>query len=140
MKRSDSSRMQGVTLIEVMLVIAIATSLTLMVMKQYQMMKRDSDVQQVNYNVDQIMDAAARYYQANCRVQVDATTGQVVGTAGTLDPAHAPPPSNPFIITVAALRAAGYLTAVLPPNPIVNEAGANNGYMVQFNQVTPIPD
>lgn len=138
---SKQSRSQeGVTLLEVMLALAIGSSIVMLGVKHYKTVKVDSDTHQLVYNVDQIFQAAAEYYQANCRRQVSPTTGAVVGTAGTLDPDYTPAPTNPYSVTVASLISEGYLTAALPLNPLVNNAGTNGGYFVQFNRVSPDAD
>jgi prepilin-type N-terminal cleavage/methylation domain-containing protein len=56
----------GVTLLEVMLVIAIAGSILAMGISQYQSMQRDSNVRQVQANVDTLFNAMAYWYKANC--------------------------------------------------------------------------
>ncbi|HTM63883.1 MAG TPA: hypothetical protein VL360_05220 [Gammaproteobacteria bacterium] len=137
--------MAGVTLLEVMLVLVIGSAILAVGMNQYQAMRRDSDVNAAMYNVDQIFQAAADFYQANCRIQISPATGQVNGT-GKLDPRYiasdgtpATPP-NPYPITITELRTDGFLNVTLPVNPIIASTGVNGGYMVQFNMVTPPPD
>lgn len=136
---------KGVSLLEVMLVLVIGSGIMMMAMSQYQSMRRDSDVEQINFNVDQIFQAAADFYHANCRVQTDPVTGQVEGT-GKLDPRYidddgnASPPDNPYPITVSELMTAGFMTNTLPLNPLIETSGLNGGYVVQFNQFTPAPD
>lgn len=137
MKRLRRS-VEGMSLLETMLVMVLGAGIIMLGLRQYQSIKIDSNVQQVIYNADQIFQAAAFYYQANCRRQIDPLTGAVVGTAGTLDPASSP--ANPFPVTVADLRTAGFLVHPLPLNPIVKTSGLNGGYMVQFNKVVPVPD
>lgn len=138
--KQNRSGIQGMSLLEVMLVLAIGSGIIVLGLRQYESLKRDSDASQLLYNVDQIFQAAADYYQANCRRQIDPLTGLAVGTAGTLDPDYTPQPTNPYSISVADLISGGYLTAKLPSNPLVNESGSNGGYVVQFNLVTPVPD
>lgn len=136
---------KGVSLLEVMLVLVIGSGIMMMAMSQYQSMRRDSDAERLIFNVDQIFQAAANFYQANCRVQTSPTTGQVNGT-GKLDPRYknssgtASTPSNPYPITITELTTDGFMTNTLPQNPLIQTSGLNGGYVVQFNQVTPIPD
>lgn len=136
---------KGVSLLEVMLVLVIGSGIMMMAISQYQSMRRDSDVEQVNFNVDQIFQAAADFYQANCRIQIDPVTGQVNGT-GKLDPRYknssgtASTPSNPYPITITELTSGGFLRNTLPLNPVIQNTGLNGGYVVQFNQFTPAPD
>lgn len=130
----------GVTLVEVMLVLAVGSSILLFGVKHYKTLKLDADVRQLQYNVDKLFQAGADYYQANCRRQVNPTTGAVIGTTGTLDPDYTTAPTNPYPVTVASLITDGYLTGTLPLNPLVNNDGTNGGYFVQFNRVTPDAD
>lgn len=140
----NKRNISGVTLVEVMLVLAIASSITLLAIKQYNMLRVDSDVNTVLVDVDQVFQAASYFYQANCKQQSDAVTGPIAGT-GQLDPAYVPappaaptptPPANPFPVTLATLTTDGYLKNRLSFTPIVNTAAAEGGYIVQFNQVT----
>lgn len=135
----------GVSLLEVMLVLVIGAGILIMTMRQYQSIRHDADVDRVLYNVDLIFQGAANYYQANCRVQIDPVNGQVNGT-GTLDPRYinstgsAVAPANPYSVTVSNLVTNGFLDAAPSQNPLIQNTGLNKGYMVQFNEVTPIPD
>ena len=72
---SFKKRYKGVTLFEVLLVLAIAASIIIMSIKQYQSYRFDADIQAVRYNVDTIFEAMAQYYKVNCY--------------GSIDPAHA---------------------------------------------------
>jgi type II secretory pathway pseudopilin PulG len=131
--------MGGMTLLEVMMVMVIAAFFVVLSIRVYVPIQRGGDVAQVQANVDQLFQAASYYYQANCRRQVDPVTGPIAGT-GLLEPTTTYAPANPFPVTVAALRTAGFLDVPLPLNKIVQSASANNGYMVQFNGVTPSAD
>jgi hypothetical protein len=111
----------GLTLLEVILVIVIATSLTLLSVKQYQQLRLQSSISQLQANVDQIAAAAARYYYANC-------------SGGTLDPR-----STSFkgygsqVLNITSdLYTPGYLTSYPPLNPIIAGSTAGSGYIVQL--------
>ena len=123
--KQNRRRMLGVSLMELIIVLALISGIMMLAFRQYESMKRDSDANQLLYNVDQIFQAAADYYQANCRRQINPSTGLTVGTAGTLDPDYTPAPTNPYPVSVTSLRSGGYLTATLPPNPLVDSSGGN---------------
>jgi prepilin-type N-terminal cleavage/methylation domain-containing protein len=131
-------KQSGFTLLESMLVLAIASSILLLSVRQYQSYKIDSDVNQVLYNVDQLFQAASYYYQANCRNQVNSTTMVPIANSGVLDPSNNP--SSPLAVSPNNLYLSRYLSQLLPINPIVfyNAAAAPmSGYVVQFNLQTP---
>lgn len=125
---------KGVTLLELLLVLVIMGAIFMLALQQYWLVRRDADVAMVKYNVNQLFGAAAEYYQANCRMQIDPSTGDPVGSYGTLDPKYNPQPTDPYPVTVDNLRTGGFFPGVLKLNPLVNNAGMNNGYIVQFNQ------
>lgn len=124
-------KQRGITLIEVLLVFAVASAIVVMSVKQYEMFRSDKDIQQVRYNVDMLAQAAANYYWVNCRGQMDPNTNKIV--PGTLSPYNATPPSpgTPFLInTTTDLINTGYLKVplTLGGNPYVTD------YVVQFNE------
>ena len=121
----------GITLLELMLVLAIASLFIVMGYNQYASYKRDTDLRAILLNVDAISQAAARFYYANCGNQQMYTTF----LPGRLSPLNSSPPSNPYPINVALdLVAPGYLTLPIAPNPLVKNIGPGHGYTVQFNQ------
>ena len=118
-------RQQGVTLLEVLLVIAIGAAILLLSLNQYVVFRRDADVRQVQYNVDILFQALAQYFRANCSV-----TGNALNRVNS---------STPYVgVTLAALKQQGFLPQNLPVNPLVSYAAPlTEGYVLQFNQVTP---
>lgn len=132
-------RQSGLSLVEALLVLIIATSILFFSLRQYEVFRRDADIQQVKANVDVLFVAMAEFYKANCYGQVDPTTGAV--TAGRLNPAHAsnPLPGPVHIDINADLIAGGYLTddVPFPLSPIVDNSADPtdkfSGYIVQFN-------
>lgn len=129
---------RGVTILEIILVLAISSAILLLSVKQYQSYKVDSDVNQVLYNVDQIFQAASYYYQANCRNQVSPTTGMSIPGSGLLDPSNNP--ANPTVVQADYLLQNHYLRDALPVNPIVYydpTSALMKSYVVQFNLVSP---
>lgn len=138
--RKYNHHQEGMSLVELMLVLVIGSSIVMLGIKHYKTLRTDGDSRQVMYNVDKIFQAASEYYQANCRRQVDPTTDTVVAGTGTLDPDSSPAPTNPYPITVASLTTDGYLTGTLPLSPLVDDDGPYDGYYVQFNRVSPDAD
>jgi hypothetical protein len=116
-------RYEGITLLEAVLVLAVGASIILFSFRQYESFREDADVLQLKTNVDQLFQAAAGYYQANC------PQGKL------LDPTIA---TNPKAIDITNdLITPGYLEASFPtPNPLVDSTGPGSGYVVQFNEYT----
>lgn len=114
----------GITLTELLLVLAIGGIVLTLSLRQYYLLREDAYVLQVQANVDALFQAAAHYYQANC------------AKGGQLDPEIATS-SVKAIDTFNDLIQPGYLPSNFPaPNPIVYSAGAGYGYIVQFNKYT----
>ncbi|OGT41417.1 MAG: hypothetical protein A3F42_02005 [Gammaproteobacteria bacterium RIFCSPHIGHO2_12_FULL_37_34] len=115
----------GATLLEIMLVLAIAAALIVMALRQYQVMQMDAYIRQARYNIDTLFQAAAKYYQVNC----DKTTGSD-GTEkmGTLNPLTTSATIYPVWNSTSggSLATEHYLIETLPSNPIVDT------YAVQF--------
>ena len=137
---------EGLSLLEVMLVLAIVSAILILGLRQYQTYQADTDVQQVKYNVDTLFLAATKYYVANCSNTWKSTGGTNLVSinndpnVGTLDPTHNPPPSNPYIVldgTISTLTNPnnGFLPeSLMLINPIVDRSEGFNGYYVQFNR------
>lgn len=115
---------QGVTLLEVLLVIAIALSIIVLSLRQYYGFRVQTDMLRVRTNVDILLQAAAGYYQANCP------------KGNLLDPTIATGMVKPLNITTDLINS-GYLSPTFPqPIPLVDSTGPGGGYIVQFNQYT----
>lgn len=127
----------GVSLLEIMLVLAIGGSLLVLGFRQYQVYKMDSDLRRVLYNVDELAVAASLYYYANCGDQRDPSSGIM---PGRLSPRHAPPPNVNFSLNINSdLVSLGYLKAnAILQNPLVNNTAPGGGYSVQLNQMSSI--
>jgi type II secretory pathway pseudopilin PulG len=119
-----SGKQTGVSLIEIMLVLALCAMMIALGLRQYQMYNTDKDVREVQATVDLLFQSLANYYRMNCR-------------GGTLDPASTPP--NPFPIPITgsnSLVESNYLMSrQWPPilNGLVNREGGDNGYVTQLN-------
>jgi type II secretory pathway pseudopilin PulG len=126
---------KGITLLEMMLVISIIGFLIIASVKMYQQLQNMLALKQIQENVDQLFEAAANYYQATCDPVTPAARYQT--------PITGAPPTAPFNISITGeLLAKGFLENWRPNNPLVNPAGGESGYLVQFNpstSTTPIP-
>lgn len=130
---------RGVSLVEALLVLIIGASILFFSLRQYEVFRRDADVQQVQANVDMLFLAMTQFYRANCYGQVNPATGAL--TPGRLNPAHSssPLPGPVHIDINADLVGGGYLSddVPFPISPLVdNSADPNDkfsGYVVQFN-------
>jgi len=129
---------QGVTLIEILLVLLVGAAILILSIKQYQSFRNDADIQQLQYNVDTLFQGMADYYQVNCYGTTAPTTGIV--TAGKLHPSQNP--KNPTVIDITNdLAKNGFLINPIRPSGLVNSSGPPignpyNGYVIQFNQTT----
>lgn len=129
----------GATLLEIMLVLVVGSFILYLSIQQYLTYRRDSDVYQLQANVNTLFQGLTAYYQMNCGGTVDATNTQV---PGTLNPDYSPAPGANVPIDINNdLIANNLITSVIPLNPIVNTAGAGttNGYVAQFNMTQPEP-
>src|SRR3990167_2055485 len=122
----------GVTLLEVLFVLAIGASLLMIGLRQYFTFKLDADVAQVKANVDKIFQAMAFYYYANCTGEYLYRTSSTC--AARLDPRCTGYISNNIPINIQSdLATNGYLDKwPLPISPILG-TGGSNGYIAQFN-------
>lgn len=102
-------RQKGVTLLEIMLVLAIGSSLILLGVRQYQQYRQEQYPQELKLKIDQLFQAAAAYYHANCKTFKDGSA-----------------------ITIKELQDNGFLASNWSStNPLVNY------YVIQFNQNPP---
>lgn len=137
MKLKWLKKQSGVTLLETILVLTLASFVIMMGIRQYELMKRENDLDRIRFNVDQLFQAASYWYQANCKRQPVVTNpGTFIADTGALDPANNP--ASPFRVEFSDLVTDGFLdNNVVTINPLVNDAGTqaglNNAYIVQFN-------
>lgn len=123
----------GVTLLEVMLVLAIGAMLLVLGLQQYSQWNKASYVQQLTFNVNNLFQAMATYYKANCADSYDVSGNSVSGS-GALSPTSITyPPSTSQAVTVSTLKTKGYLTQWQPLNQLVNQSGSP--YVLQFNPI-----
>jgi len=121
---------EGVSLLEVILVLAVGGSILYFSIQQYLSYRYDADVAQIQANVNAIFQAMTGFYRANCYGTTNAP--------GVLNPNNSNPPNSNFHIDITNdLIGNGYLTTTLIPDPLVNATGSGTqGYIAQFNQST----
>lgn len=127
----------GITLLEIMLVLAVGASIILLGIWQYQSFRRDSDIQQLKYNVSTIFQAMSFYYSANCNGRLNPVTNKIV--PGVLNPNKTSAAIVP--VDLNELITQGYFTTysqgnVFPQSPFTGTTGPGylGGYIAQFNQ------
>jgi type II secretory pathway pseudopilin PulG len=125
--------MLGYTLIEVVLVLVIASSIALLGMRFYTSLRADADVRQIQYNVKSLFQSMRLYYQLNCygTTKLDGTL-----QPGTLNPLAVGFTTLPHTIKVVAdLKPGNIYSGVypFPLNAIIDTAEGESGYFLQFN-------
>lgn len=125
---------QGVTLIEILLVLTIAAIIYIIGFQQYASFRNYQYAAQAKINVDTLFQAAANYYRANCIQYVD-NSGTTV-KQGTLDPDAMSSILNQFPLNINNdLSQPGFLSKwPFVANPLVSTDADN--YVVQFNLTT----
>ena len=123
------SKAAGYTLLEIILVLVIAASVIILGMRQYLQYKNSTDIDQVKYNINVLMQGINNFYRANC------------AAGKPLDPATNNVTTYP--IDISSLMAQGYLTTnaqgqFVANNPIVDASQGKDGYFAQLNR-TIIP-
>lgn len=122
---------RGMTLIEIMLVLAIASSLLIMGIRQYQSFQMQQQFQQVAYNVDLIFQGLSHYYQGQCQTGEDYYSGTIAST-GLLDASVSN--ATPLAMDISTqLVTPGYLVQTLALSEIVDSSVGFGGYFAQFN-------
>ncbi|OGT38246.1 MAG: hypothetical protein A3F12_07290 [Gammaproteobacteria bacterium RIFCSPHIGHO2_12_FULL_38_14] len=122
---------QGMTILELMLVLVIGAVFIFLGIQQYQTYRLDADLRQVKSNVGILSEAAARFYYANCIRQWNPDSGYVnSATVGVLDPSNTPAPSNPFTIGFFAFDAT--LGPYYSTNPVFTPFAPKNNFIVYF--------
>lgn len=114
----------GVTLLEVLLVLAVGGMLLVLGIKQYNFYQRGSEITELQANADQLFYAAVKYYQAEC------------GKGNLLDPLEHPGLADQIVLNIQTdLIDEGYLDSNFPKyNRLVNEGSGFKGYYVQLNK------
>lgn len=116
-----SAKQLGMTLLEVMLVLAIGAAFLVLGIRQYQAFKLGQDLQVVRGNVDTIFIGLLNYYRTNC------------GKGQPLDPLSAGSPITigSWAINIPSMPLQGINLPV--PSPVVDNSPPSYGYLVQIN-------
>lgn len=146
----------GMSLVEVLLVLAVATASLLAGVRQYQLYLRDVEYRQVQQNVDNIFQALGQFYMQNCNgaMSVDPN-GDMSFKAGKLNPQEYNS-KDPYQVKIDKdLQASGLLTqSIMSTTLVYGGPKANNpdgtpmiditnnpssigtdGYVAQFNRL-----
>lgn len=123
---------QGVTLLEVLLVLLIGISMVIFSLRQYQAWQRDANIRLLVFNVNQTLAAMSNFYYANCspsRPDPSSASSAATLPAGRLSPTT----TTPVLIDMATdLVTPGYMPTV-KNNPLVVDT---TSYILQFNKYT----
>lgn len=127
---------KGVTLLETLLVLAIAASLIVFGIRLYNQFKYQVLEQKIAANVNQLFLGLQNYYYANCRVTLDNDSTHL--SSGALDPLVSDDPTIPLTISLSVgtdLVTPGFITGWYPVNTLVDNSATDNGYFTQYNRV-----
>ena len=129
------NKQQGMSLLELMLVLTIGVAFVLMGIRTYDMFQFQANEQKIAANVNQLFVGLAGFYAANCRQALDVNSNPQ--SAGALDP-------NVSNVNTVVLSVSGDLIGTnfvsssswQPNNPLLdNTPSPDKGYYVQFNRV-----
>jgi hypothetical protein len=124
---------QGLTLLEIMLALVIATAVIITSMKQIQVYMLNNDIDVVKSNVDNLFAAAAQYYRANCATLNTSIAMPITGSIPSLDTPATGFTSGQGFLQVPLCFLAGECSWYGSPNTLVNTSDPSGGYAVQFN-------
>jgi hypothetical protein len=114
----------GLSLLEVMLALAVATVMIMVSVRQIEVYELDNNVEIIKANIDNLFAAAAQYYRANCNSTLSVTAGSSLGVA----------------ISALIFTPNGYSS--IPINNagcLVKVSDATGGYVVQYNSIATNP-
>lgn len=124
---SSIHKQQGVTLVEVILVLVISMAILYFSIQQYLIYKRATDVYLLKRNINILFQAAAKYYKANCAIPNPYGIPNILSVANL-------PSATYYSVSYDTLVSEGYLSEPLSPSPFVQPGSdAPEGYLIQFN-------
>jgi len=127
------TRQSGMTLLESMLVLVLSISLIIFAARLYGQFQFQANSKKLAATINQLFQASAGYYFANCRMTLDSDSNPQ--STGALDPLVSDV-SNFLVIPIqTTLVAQGFITSWQPDNPLVDNSPTNKGYIVQVNRV-----
>lgn len=138
MRYMQSNDQKGITLLEIMLVLAIAASIMTLGVRVYYQFQFQTNEQKIMSTVNQLFLGLEGFYYANCRRALSANN--TPQSPGRLDPAVIDTPTttgnvildvNTDLITPQFIPAASWQ----PNNPLLDNTLSNQGYFIQFNRV-----
>lgn len=131
----------GVTLLEMMLVLAIAMSMLVLGVKVYDQFQFQANEKKIMANVNQLFQALQGFYYANCRQTLSPTSVPQPQTSGALDPTQTdplggPPLAKKVISIQNDLISQGFMPAGWRPvNVLLGDP--DQTYFVQYNRILP---
>lgn len=129
----ERRKQAGVSLIELMLVLAIMVSIMVLGIRFYSQYRLQASKTVLAAKVDQLFQAMKFYYQANCRQALD--NNAVAQSPGTLDPTVIGNNLTLALNITNNLVTPGFISDWQPLNVLVdNSAEPDQGYYVQFNR------
>lgn len=127
----------GFSILEVLLVLAIAAMIIVMGIRAFSNMSRDNELNKVKYNVDTIFQSMLGFYHANCYGTTTTSNQYSPGdtvTPGRLNPNYSGFQSPTVINLQTDLIDTGYLTESITKVSVVDQALNTSGvYLPQFN-------
>ncbi len=130
-------RYQGVTLIEMLLVLVIAAGIMYFGVKQYHLYRLQSDITQVQVNVNSLFNAMSKFYRAQCYGSVDPNNPSASPLAGT--GVLRTTTTSPYAIDITKdLFNNGYLNIQMPLSPLISPTVGTDGFVAQFNRYTQV--
>lgn len=131
--RLNYYKIQGITLLEILLVMAISSAIIVFGIQQYNSYQNNLYQNQLRHNVDSLFQGLANYYRANC-IEYQNTSGAAI-KPGLIDPdVYAVPFPIDIDNDLATIQSItpGFLSGwPFQENPLVD------GYVVQFNWTHP---
>ena len=130
------SQQLGRTLLEVLLMLVIASSVLYVSIRQVRVYQDAGYAAELQANVDMLFQAMAAFHRANCYGSYNPITRTM--SYGLLNPNAASPPPSPYILDISG-QLLPYMTSTLDENPFVWNTTVSSiyqGYLAQFTQYT----
>jgi len=136
LKVSSNKCQNGVSLLEVMLVLAIAASIILMGMRLIGQFRYQASEQKLAATINQLFQGMNGFYYANCRQVLDQNS--VAQSSGNLDPLVADASGFKSIYPLSISNLIPRIASAndwSPYNALVDNTVGEKGYFMQFNRV-----
>jgi type II secretory pathway pseudopilin PulG len=130
---NSNSRQRGVTLLEAMLAMTVASVVLLLGLRVWSSIQLQQNITAIGQNVDEVFLGMKHYYQAECRQSADAF-GNTHSMVSTMDPSNLS--GTTLDINVQTLLTDGFFTNFNAFNPAVdNTKGSYKGYSAYFTVI-----